>query len=324
MVGGTSKEDLLNMRHFLIDTDTASDDAVALIMALNYKDVQVEAITTVSGNVHVDQASQNALYTVELCGRDVPVFQGAERPLVRPLRTAEIVHGNDGMGDIGLPLRGRSVVPGHAVTAMLEIIRRFAGEITLVTLGPLTNVALALAQDPSIAKKVKECIVMGGIGRGPGNITPVAEYNIWVDPEAAKMVFEAGFPLTMVGWDVAHAYATLTPAEAESIHRVGTTLAAFCVDIQKTLHEFSVTKMGMAGFDLPDPLAMAVALDQTVVTKRQSHFVAVETTSELCRGQTVVDHFGVTEQPPNADVVFEVSRPQFLQMLFDAVAGRDG
>src|SRR5689334_6529842 len=188
------------MRRFLIDTDTASDDAVALVMALHAKDVeevQVEAITVVAGNVPLEQGVQNALYTVELCKSRVPVYQGMAAPLLRPLQTAQHVHGRDGMGEIGLPLHGRTPATGHAVDIIRETIRRHPHEITLVTLGPLTNVAMALLLEPALAGLVKECVIMGGIGEGYGNVTPVAEYNIWVDPEAAKIVYASGLPITM-------------------------------------------------------------------------------------------------------------------------------
>jgi len=307
------------MRHFLIDTDTASDDAVALVMALNYHDVQIEAITVVSGNVHVDQAVQNALYTVELCGKHVPVYRGAEKPILRSLETAEYAHGKDGMGDIGLPLSGRTPTEGHGVTTIIETIHRFSNNITLVTLGPLTNIALALLQEPSIANKVKECITMGGTGQGCGNVTPVAEYNIWVDPEAARIVFESGMPIKMVGWDASLAYATFNSQEMKELYNVGTPLAEFCVDIQKALNEFSVEKMNINGFDLPDPLAMAVALDPEVATKTSHLYVAIETDSELCRGQTVVDYLGATKHKPNVEIVLEASREKFLHILYDAV-----
>ncbi len=307
------------MRHFLIDTDTASDDAVALVMALTYPDVKVEAITAVSGNVHVDQAVQNALYTVGLCGKQVPVYRGAEKPILRSLETAEYAHGRDGMGDIGLPLSGRIPAEGHGVTEIIETINRFAGNITLVTLGPLKNIALALLQDPSIAGKVKDCITMGGTGQGRGNVTPVAEYNIWVDPEAARIVFESAIPITMVGWDASLAYATFNLQEMEKLRSVGTPLAQFCVDIQKALNKFSVEKMNLEGFDLPDPLAMAVALDPSVATMTKHLFVAIETESELCRGQTVVDHQAITKHKPNVEVVLKASREKFLRILYDAV-----
>ena len=172
-------------RRFLIDTDTASDDAVALVLALQHPGVQIEAITVVAGNVPVDQGVQNALYTVELCGQSVPVYRGLPGPLTRPLETAQSVHGEDGMGDIGLLLGGRAPAAAHAVQVLIDTIHQFAGDITLVTLGPLTNIAVALRQDPSIAQALSGCIIMGGTGRGHGNVTPVAEYNFWADPEAA-------------------------------------------------------------------------------------------------------------------------------------------
>ncbi|MCD6495384.1 nucleoside hydrolase, partial [Candidatus Bipolaricaulota bacterium] len=165
------------MRHFLIDTDTASDDAVALVMALNYPDVQVEAITIVAGNVPLELGVQNALYTVEQCKKDIPVYAGLARPLLRPLQTAQYIHGQDGMGEIGLPLYGRRPSPGHGVDVIIDTIHRFASEITLVTLGPLTNIAFALHRCPQIASLVDRCVIMGGIGLGHGNIIPAAEYN---------------------------------------------------------------------------------------------------------------------------------------------------
>jgi purine nucleosidase len=309
------------MRHFLIDTDTASDDAVALVMALNQPEVQVEAITVVAGNVPLAQAVQNALYTVERCDKRVPVYEGLAKPLLRPLETAQFVHGQDGMGDIGLPLQGRLPVAGHAVTAIIETIHQFAGEIILVTLGPLTNIAAALLQEPTIAQKVKSCVIMGGTGQGYGNVTPVAEYNIWVDPEAAKLVFHSGLPIKMVGWDISHAYAVFNPAESQRLRHLGTPLAHFCVDIQAVLDRFAREESGQAGFDLPDPITMAIALDPAVATRTKRLFVTVETQSDLCRGQTVVDHLGVTRNKPNVEVVLEASRDCFLRLLYRSLSG---
>jgi purine nucleosidase len=308
------------MRYMLIDTDTASDDAVALVMALKSPETQVEAITIVAGNVPVDQAVQNALYTVELCGSTVPVYKGSAAPMLRPLETAQNVHGQDGLGDIGLSLSGRIPAEGHAVDIIEQTIRRHAHDITLVTLGPLTNVALALLRDPSLASMVKECVIMGGIGRGPGNITPVAEFNIWVDPEAAKIVFASGLPITMVGWDISVAYATFSPEDAQAVRDVGTPLAQFCIDIQRVVQQFSVETTKLVGFDLPDPIAMSVALDPTVKTLTKRLFVAIETQSDLCRGQTVVDHLEVTGKPANVEVVFEASRERFLACLYRAIS----
>lgn len=308
------------MRHFLIDTDTASDDAVALVMALKQPEVQVEAITVVAGNVPLEQAVQNALYTVELCDKRVPVYGGLAKPLLRPLETAQFVHGQDGMGDIGLPLKGRLPAAGHAVAAIIETIHRFAGELILVTLGPLTNIAAALLQDPAIAGKVKECIIMGGTGQGYGNVTPVAEYNIWADPEAARIVFHSGLPIKMVGWDISRAYAVFDPEESRRLRSLDTPLAHFCVDIQTVLDKFAREENYLPGFDLPDPITMAIALNPAVATRSRRFFVTVETQSDLCRGQTVVDHLGVTKNKPNVEVVLEASRECFLQLLYGSVS----
>ena len=306
------------MRRFLIDTDTASDDAVALVMALRHPDVNVEAITVVGGNVPLERGVQNALYTVERCGSHVSVHAGIATPLLRPLQTAQFCHGEDGMGDIGLPLSGRVPSDGHAVDVLIDTIHRFPDQITLVTLGPLTNVAVALTKAPEIAARVERCVIMGGIGHGYGNIVPAAEYNIWVDPEAAKIVFDSGLPITMVGWDVSHKHATFTSSEAENL-RALSPLAAFCVDIQKALREFGISYLKQDGFDLPDPIAMAVALEEDVATESKPMHVQIETLSELTRGATVVDHLRVTGNEPNARVVLAASRERFLEVLRNAV-----
>ncbi len=309
------------MRRFLIDTDTASDDAVALVMALNHPEVTVEAVTVVAGNAPLPQAVQNALYTVERCGAAVPVHAGLACPLVRPLETAQFCHGQDGMGDIGLPLAGREPAAGHAVDVLIETIHRFSGKITLVTLGPLSNVAVALLRDPSIASQVERCVVMGGIGFGHGNVVPAAEYNIWVDPEAAKIVFESGLPITMVGWDISHRFATFTPAEAETVRGLSP-LGEFCVAIQRRMAEFGTSFLKQDGFDLPDPMAMAVALDPGVATVTRRLHVAIETKGELTRGATVVDHLQTTNVAANAQVVLAASRERFLHLLHTLVRGR--
>jgi purine nucleosidase len=307
-------------RHFLIDTDTASDDAVALVMAMRYPDVQIEAITVVAGNVPVDQGVQNALYTVELCGQAIPVHRGLPAPLIRPLETAHYVHGEDGMGDIGLPLSGRSPASDQAVDVIIDTIHQFQQDMTLVTLGPLTNIAVAVRLDPSIAHLVSECVIMGGTGRGHGNIAPVSEYNFWADPQAARIVFESGIPVKMVGWDISRTYAMFNPEDIEALRAIGTSLAHFCVDIQKTLHQFALTTTKLPGFDLPDVITMAIALDPQVATQSEHLYVAIESESELCRGQSVVDHLHVLGREPNAEVVRKASRQRFLNMLHEAVS----
>lgn len=302
------------MRRFLIDTDTASDDAVALVMALRTPDVRVEALTIVAGNVPLDRCIQNALYTAELCGSPVPVHAGLARPIFREPVSAEIVHGRDGLGDIGLDLTGRTPAGGHAVDVLVETICGSPGEITLVTLGPLSNVGTALLREPDLAGAVKHCYIMGGTGRLPGNITPAAEFNIYVDPEAARIVFESGMPITMVGWDVSWTCAFVDPAGEERIRAIGTPYSDFVCDIQATLTEFVEGMLGIRGFDLPDPLAMAVALDPSIA-ETEDRYVEVVPGDGPARGQTIVDHLGATGKAPNASVVTHVPPEAFMDSL---------
>ncbi len=301
------------MRRFLIDTDTASDDAVALVMALQEPTVSVDAITVVAGNVPLDQAVQNALYTVELCCSAVPVYAGRAAPLMRQLQTAEVVHGNDGMGDIGLPLSGRASAGPTAIDVIIDTIMGSPGEVTLVTLGPLTNVATALLRQPALADAVAHCFVMGGAGMGPGNVTPLAEFNLWCDPEAARTVIRSGMPLTHIGWDISVASATFDPDQATALRSCGP-LGEFSVDIQAVLDIYSREASGLPGFDLPDPIAMAVAIDPSIATTQRRH-VDVLIGDGADRGKDVIDWHGVTDGKPNIDVVIDVPREHFVSIL---------
>ncbi len=315
----------------LIDTDTASDDAVALIMALRAKSARVVAITTVAGNVRVAQATRNALYTAELCGSDVPVYQGSETPLARPLATAEWFHGSDGLGDHGYPAPRRSAERQHAVEAILATIRAHPG-LTLVTLGPLTNIALALAQAPQTAREVGRCVVMGGAPCCEGNVTPAAEYNMWVDPEAARMVFRSGLPIEMAGWQLCRGAAVISPGDINHIGTIGTDLARFAVECNSTGREAFRKQTGEDGISLPDPVAMSIALDASIATESSSHYVDIETASELTRGMTVVDRLGVAsddrnratwaallDREPNAKVHWAIDTARWKQALFAAL-----
>ena len=302
------------MRKFIIDTDTASDDAVALVMALRHPDIDVQGITVVAGNVPLAQAVQNALYTVELCNQDTPVYAGRAKPLLRELSTAEEVHGRDGMGDIGLPLWGRRPADGHGADRLRQVINDNANDITLVTLGPLTNVALALLREPELARRVSSCVIMGGIGSGHGNITPLAEFNIWVDPEAAKIVFESGMPITMIGWDISWKYAAFDSEQAAEIRAIGTKLAEYVIDIQATLNQYAIDQSNLAGFDWPDPIAMAAAIDPNIASYEKLR-VDITTGEGLARGLTVVDRLGATGRPPQVDVAISANRELFVDML---------
>jgi purine nucleosidase len=289
------------MRDFLIDTDTASDDAVAIIMALSALDVRVLALTTVAGNVSVEQATRNALFTADICGSEVPVFMGAAAPLMRPLQDASWFHGNDGLGDHGYPAPKRSREHRHAIEAIRSLAHAEPG-LTLVTLGPLTNIALALEQDPGIAQRIGRCVVMGGAPCCEGNVTPAAEYNIWVDPEAARVVFRSALPIEMVGWHVSRGASVLGDSEVAEIEALGTRKARFAIECNSRAREAYHVQTGEVGLSLADPTAMAVALDRSVGLSWSRHRVAIECASELTRGMTVVDRLGVNSDAVNAPV----------------------
>ena len=308
-------------RPFFVDTDTASDDAVALVIALRHPDVRVVGIGVVAGNVPLDMAVQNALYTRELVGRtDVPVHAGAAAPLRIPLETAQNVHGGDGMGDIGLPLSGRTPDGDDAVAALLQASHDHAGELTLVTLGPLTNVARALERDPSLPDRIPRTVVMGAVADHIGNVTPAAEFNMWVDPDAVAVVLASGMHLEFVGWDISRKFAVVEPELAEEFRALGSPVAEFCMDIQAVVAEFCATETKLAGFDLPDPIAMAHAIDPAVGVEIEHLNLRVETASDLTRGMVVMDVLGFTGLPPNAQVVVRADRERFLSMLRAALA----
>jgi purine nucleosidase len=312
---------VVGRRPFFIDTDTASDDAVALVMALRHPDLEVVGIGVAAGNVPLDMAVQNALYTRELCDRaDVPVYAGAYAPLLIPLETAQNVHGGDGMGDIGLPLRGRSPDDGDAVDALLRASHDHAGRLTLVTLGPLTNLARALERDPGLPDRVPRVVVMGAVGDHVGNVTPVAEFNMWADPHAVDVVLNSGLALEFVGWDISRFYAVIEPELADELQAIGTPLAEFCIGIQGVVAQFCATETKLAGFDLPDPIAMAYAIDPAIATDTRRLHLAVETGSALTRGMVVMDLLEFTDQQPNALVVTKADRDRFIEMLRAAVS----
>jgi len=288
-------------RTFLIDTDTGSDDAVALLMALRTPDIRVAAITVVAGNVPLPQGTSNALYSAELCGSDVPVFAGADKPISRELVLADWFHGKDGLGDHGYVPKKRKVESTHAVDAMIETIRTNPG-LTVVTLGPLTNVALALQRDPKLAESIGRCVIMGGNPCCEGNITPAAEFNMYVDPEAARMVFHSGMPIEMVGWHLCRGEAAWNQQEIDSLLGSKKPLAEFAVLSNSVAAESYHAQTDEYGICLPDPTAMGIAIDPKLCTDGTEHYVEIETTSELTRGMTLVDKLNVADDSRNIAV----------------------
>ncbi len=289
-------------RTLLIDTDTASDDAVALIMALRSPAVKVAAITVVAGNVPVAVGTRNALFVTELCDAAVPVFAGAAGPLVRTLETADWFHGADGLGDHGYAasaLRQSETMP--AAEAIVATVLASPG-IEIVTLGPLTNLALALAAEPRIADLVSRCVVMGGAPCCEGNVTPAAEFNIWVDPEAARRVFQSGLAIEMVGWQLSRHEAVLKAGDIAAVLALHTSLAEFAIRSNSTAARAYELQTGEIGIALPDPVAMAIALDPGLCLEASLHAVDIETGSELTRGMTVVDRLNVSGDARNRAV----------------------
>lgn len=318
-------------RKFLIDTDTASDDAVALLMALRWPDVEVVAITVVVGNVALDQCLKNALYTAEMAGKVVPVYPGVQQPLVRKHISGDWFHGKDGMGNMFYPDPQEKPQTKHAVEAIIDTVRANPG-IEIVTLGPLTNIALAIRQAPDIIPLVSRCVVMGGAANVVGNVTPAAEYNIWVDPEAAQMVFLSGLPIEMVGWELCRKEANIMLDEMEMVRGFKTPLATFAMDCNRRALEACFEQSLDPGLGLADPVAMAVALDPTICTRKSKHRVMIETQSELTRGMTVVDEIDVahddrnrdTWQPlsetgPNVTVCWEIDIPRWKEALYSVL-----
>jgi purine nucleosidase len=319
------------MRKILIDTDTASDDAVALMMALRSPKVSVLAITVVAGNVSVEQGTRNALFTVELCDSNVPVFTGAAAPLTRPLEDASWFHGQYGLGDHGYQPTTRAAEHDFAVDAMVRIIKANPG-IELITLGPLTNVALALRQSPNLVANVSRCVVMGGAPCCEGNVTPAAEYNFWVDPEAARAVLRSKLPIELVGWQLSRGAAVVNAQEIENILALQTQFAEFAIRSNDTAARAYRTQTGEEGVALPDPTAMAILLDPALSLVSSKHYIDVQVDSGITRGMSVVDRLNVAHDARNRaawsevlergrkhTVIWEMDIPGWKQSLLQAL-----
>ncbi|HHF0522389.1 TPA: nucleoside hydrolase [Vibrio alginolyticus] len=308
------------MRHLLIDTDTASDDAVALLMALREPSVKVEAITTVAGNCAIPQCKRNALICVEKAATYVPpVYAGMTKPLFREHFTSHHIHGEDGMGDMNLPEPDLTVEEMHAVDALIEYSYLFKGELEIVTLGPLTNIAMAVLKDPNFANNIKQVYVMGGAGMTPGNITPLAEFNFFVDAEAVHLVLESGLPLTIVGWEIGMGEAFIGEDDMRRLNQLGD-LGQFSVRCNKVLMEFNAGRTDRVGFDLPDPTTMAVALYPDIVEQSIESYSWIEYKSERSYGHYIIDSTNLIDQPANAKVVTKIRDGAFKEKLFALLA----
>ncbi|MDV3277354.1 MAG: nucleoside hydrolase [Nitrososphaerales archaeon] len=311
------------MLRILLDTDTAGDDTIAIMMALKATNARLEGITINCGNVDFDQEVENALYTVQVAGMSgkVPVYPGARHPLVRDWRTVENIHGRDGMGNSQFPRAKQRPERTYAADGIVDTINSNPGEITLVEIAPMTNLALAIRKDPSIVKKVKAFYFMGGTNQYLGNVTPAAEFNIWVDPEAAKVVLHSGLPTTMVGWEICMRHGLIGPREYAEIEGMATRESTFFVAVNRQVRRFMKRERGIDATSCPDSMTMSIVLNSKVATDVRRKFVDVEMTGELTRGATIVDELNVLGRKANASVVYAASQGLFREMLFRMLRG---
>lgn len=321
------------MSRFIVDTDTAGDDVTSLLIGLLWPGVSIEAITVCAGNIELDMCVRNALYTTEVTGRTkVPVYAGADKPLRRDLVTAHYVHGADGMGNSNFPAPTKAAESTPAPQRIVELVNESPGELEIIAQAPLTNIALALRVDPELPSKVRRLWVMGGANNFVGNITPAAEFNFYVDPEAAKEVLAAGFEVTLVPWDVCVRDGVLDRQELGPIAELGTELSRFYLDVNRAVSAFMLREHGIEGISHPDAVMMAMAIDRSVIDETRRCFVDVETDSELTRGYSLVDMLGVAEREvdggrkvsellqvrsgaANAEVVLRANKQRFTEML---------
>ncbi len=308
-------------RKIIIDTDPGQDDAAAIMLALGSpEELDVLGITTVAGNVPLALTSRNARVVCELSGRpDVKVFEGADKPLLRQLVTAEHVHGKTGLDGPVVDEPTMKVEAQHAVDFIIEtILSHDAGTVTLCTLGALTNIALALQKAPDIAPRVRELVMMGGGFFEGGNITPAAEFNIYVDPDAAKIVFASGIPIVMMPLDVTHRVLTYKH-RVEKIRAIGSRAAVAMAEMLDFFERFDVEKYGSDGGPLHDPTVIAYLLRPELFKGRDCN-VEIETASELTVGMTVVDWWQVTGRKHNARVMREIDDQGFFDLLTERLA----
>jgi purine nucleosidase len=310
------------MKRIIIDTDMGTDDAVALIMALRSPALKVEAITIVSGNVPVEMATKNALIVLGLCDQDVPVFVGAAAPLRRPPHYAFHIHGATGLGDTHWPEPIKEPERDDAVAALIGLASQYQGELEMVTLGPLTNLALALKQEPQLAKWIHTCMIMGGAIHGMGNVTPAAEYNIWSDPEAANMVFQSDLAIVLVGWELCAGDAALVQEELDMLASDHSKLTRFVAEINRFSIKAKAALTGEYRLHLPDPLAMAIAIDRSICMKSSAHAVMVETDSDLTRGVTVIDRHFQWGKNRNVEICWQVDVKKWKELLFKLLKER--
>lgn len=306
------------MQRIILDCDPGHDDAIAILLAAHAPGVRLEAITTVAGNQTVEKTARNALKVCSLAGiRSVPIAKGMDRPMVREQVVAANIHGQSGLDGPALPEPDLELAPIHAVDLLIELLLASDGDLALVATGPLTNVATAIRREPRIVPKIQRIVLMGG-SIGLGNTTPAAEFNIFVDPEAAHIVFGCGRPITMLGLDVTH-QALATPAVRKRIRALNTPVARLVDDLLRFFAQTYRDVFGMAAPPVHDPCAVAHVVDPTLL-RRQEMRVDVELRGEWTTGRTICDLYGVTGREPNAEVGLAIDVPRFWDLLIATLA----
>ncbi|WP_170449773.1 nucleoside hydrolase [Ruegeria arenilitoris] len=311
----------MTARKIIIDTDPGQDDAVAILLALASPDeIEVLGITAVAGNVPLELTAKNARIVCELAGRtDIPVFAGCDRPLKRPLITAEHVHGKTGLDGPVLPDPQMPLAEGHGVDFIIDTLRAHdPGAVTLCPLGPLTNIATAFQKAPDIIGRVQEIVLMGGAYFEVGNITPTAEFNIHVDPEAADIVFKSGVPIVVMPLDVTHK-ALVTKPRNDAFRALGTMVGIAVAEMTDFFERFDKEKYGSEGAPLHDPCVTAYLIRPELFSGRHVN-VEIETQSDLTLGMTVADWWGVTDRKPNALFIGDVDADGFFALLTERLA----
>ncbi|WP_100011293.1 nucleoside hydrolase [Lentibacillus sediminis] len=311
------------MKKVIIDTDTAGDDTIAILTALHY--FQVEGVTVAGGNVDFDQQAENALYTVQVSnpGYTVPVYKGYDGPVINigeeKHQTVEDVHGKYGMGDSHFEKTVQRPENQHAVDFIIERVKASPGEISLLAIAPLTNIAMAIKKDASIVKDIPHIYIMGGTNNSLGNITAAAEYNFWVDPEAARIVLHAGIPITMVGWDMCTAYSVMEEEDHKDIEHLNNRGSEFFRDINRAVLRHNKKVYKIDGTTHPDTLLAAIAANEEIMTASKEYFVDIETRGELTRGYSFVDINNRSGKAPNVRVCEEVDREKFKELLMNVL-----
>lgn len=302
------------MRKVWIDTDAGTDDAMALIMAMREPTIDIIGISTIGGNVPLDCVVQNVLYIRDLCENDSPVYIGARQPLNRILGTADFIHGKDGLGDVGLPLHGRIPAKKPAVDALITAIKADPHTIELIMLGPLTNLALALQKAPEIAKLIGHCHIMGGLLELPGNVTPLAEFNIWADPEAADIIFTSGMPMTVIGWDTTMESGWLSVEEWQELLTFDTKLSTFAHDIQGVRMRWQKDNDQDQKLTWADPTAMATIVSPSCIKEATYTSMHIQSDAEDPTLRGFIECLPM-EEGQGIKFIKSIDRSQFRELI---------